>query len=307
MKIAVLGAGALGSVMGGLLHKAGQQVELWDVNAEHVNNINAKGLHLVGPWGDEHLTIHACHPEMTEFQPELIILLTKTLHTEVALAGVAKHIEAGAMVLTLQNGLGNVERLAKLVPEDQILYGCTMMPARFEGPGHVSSQGNGAAVFKAMTAKGGLFAERLVIDADDLQMRHTEDTDRLIWQKAAFNCAMNSSAALTGAMVGQLNDAAMKALIYAIALEVVNLAQSQGIVANYDEVRAQIDRALALHTEHKPSMLQDMEAGRVTEIDSLCAEVARQGPQQEVGVPLNTTMATLIKLKQSVIQSQKTG
>lgn len=300
MKIAVLGAGALGSVMGGLLHKAGQEVELWDVNAAHVEAINQYGLHLVGPWGDEYLDIKACHPEKTEFVPELIILLTKTLHTEAALAGVQAHIQAGAMVLTLQNGLGNVERLQAVMPADQILYGCTMMPARFEGLGHVSSQGNGAAVFKALTSRGQAFAERLAIQADDLQMRCTDDTDCLIWQKAAFNCAMNASAALTGAMVGQLATPNMKQVIYAVALEVVNLAQAKGIAADYGQVQEQINRALELHTEHKPSMLQDMEAGRETEIESLCAEVSRQGPEHAVGVPLNTTLAALIQLKQSL-------
>lgn len=300
MKTAILGAGALGSVIGGLMAAAGRDVSLWDLNETHLDAICEKGLRLESASGTQIVHLPAMRPDQASETPDLIILLTKTIHTDAALDGVERHIAAGARVLTLQNGLGNAERVVKQVPEDQVLYGCTMMPGRFIAPGHVASQGQGFVVFRALTDDGAAFAEAAGFSAPEISFECSAKTDQIIWQKAAFNCAMNACSALTGATVGQLNVPEMVVQLRKISSEVVTLAQTLGVTVKLDEVVEQINHALEHHTEHKPSMLQDIEAGRPTEISSLCGEVARLAEQHNVHAPLNAVLAPLIDLRSRV-------
>ena len=300
MKTAVLGAGALGSVIGGMMAAAGRDVTLWDLHEAHLAAIRENGLRLDGPSGSQVVHLPAIRPDQVTETPDLIILLTKTIHTDAALSGVEQHIAGGARVLTLQNGLGNAHRVAERVPEDQVLYGCTLMPGRFIAPGHVASQGQGFVVFRALTENGAEFAETASFASPDIDFECSPKTDQIIWQKAAFNCAMNACSALTGATVGQLNAPDIVPQLRAVSSEVVAVAQAMGVTAKLDEVVGQLEHALEHHTEHKPSMLQDIEAGRPTEINSLCREVARLAEQQNVPAPLNAILAALVDLQSRV-------
>ena len=305
MRIAILGAGALGSVIGAFLFREGRHVSLWDVNEEHVSAIRNRGLVFDSPQGRERLDIPALYPGEADDTPDLILLLTKTVHTDAALSGVASHIAAGAHVLTLQNGLGNAERLSDHVPAERLFYGCTMMPGRFIAPGHVATQGNSAAVFRAYDKSGDAFGRKLEISSDGFSLSMSGETDRIIWEKAAFNCAMNACAALTGARVGAFSakPEAIR-LLLAISAEVVSLAQAQKIPAQHATVKVQIDHALTHHSDHKPSMLQDMEAGRATEIGSLCVEVAEAAHNMGLAAPLNTALAALVGLKSELVLNE---
>lgn len=304
MKTAILGAGALGSVMGGLLAAAGGDIELWDLNEAHIDEINKNGLRIDGPKGELIANVKAMRPEVSQVTPELIILLTKTNHTEAALKGVQRHIDAGAHVLTFQNGLGNAERISKIVPADKVLYGCTMMPGRFIAPGHVASQGNGYAVYNSLTQKGQSFANAAAVETDLLSLKPTDETDQIIWQKAAFNCAMNASCALSGARVGGLAGEQILAMLYSISAEVVAVANCVGVQANHQTVMEQIEYAIANHTQHKPSMLQDIEAGRQTEIESLCGYVAQLAHVNKISAPLNDALWGLVTLKTQSTQNK---
>lgn len=304
MKAAILGAGALGSVIGGLMALAGNDIELWDLNDEHIEAINKSGLRLEGPKGELIVPVKAMRPEASEKTPELIILLTKTIHTETALKGVQRHIDAGAHFLTMQNGLGNAEKLSEFVPKDKVLYGCTMMPGRLIAPGHVASQGNGKTVFKALTQNGRDFAEKTAFASDLFTLQYCQETDQVIWQKAAFNCALNTICALTNARVGELDTSATIAMAITISAEVLNVAKAVGVSTDHQAVTTQIEHAIAHHTLHKPSMLQDIEAGRQTEIDSLCGYVGQVAKANEVATPLNNMLLELIKLKTEVAQNR---
>lgn len=304
MKIAILGAGALGSVMGGLLAAAGGDIELWDLNDAHIDAINKNGLRIDGPKGALNVNLNAMRPDASKVTPELIILLTKTIHSEAALKGVQRHIDAGVHVLTLQNGLGNAERIANIVPADNVLYGCTMMPGRFIAPGHVASQGDGYAVYKSLTKNGEAFARAAVIETDLLSLKPTQETDQIIWEKAAFNCAMNSACALSGERVGGLAGEQTFAMLTTISAEVVAVANSVGVTANLQTVIGQMEHAITNHTQHKPSMLQDIEAGRQTEIDSLCGYVARLAHMNKISAPLNEALSALISLKSQSTQNK---
>ena len=130
MNIVILGAGAMGSLFGGLLAEGGQAVTLLDINDAHINAIRAHGLRLETDTGDRHISaLVACRPEQATAQPDLLVVFTKTLHTASALEGITGLIGSKTLVLTLQNGLGNVETVSRFVPIERILIGMTTWPA----------------------------------------------------------------------------------------------------------------------------------------------------------------------------------
>jgi 2-dehydropantoate 2-reductase len=296
MKIAILGAGALGSVIGAELHTAGHEVVLLDLNEAHLTAINADGLRV--DWDDrtEHLPIPAMKPDQAP-QVDLVILLTKTMHTDAALAGIAPLIECGACVLTLQNGLGNVERVQARVPDGQVLFGCTMTPGDLRGPGHVASHGLAYTPFDALDASGP--AARLAAELDGDQLTWTDAAAAQVWQKAAFNCAMNATAVLGAGTVGAIAEHLGAELAQDIAAEVLAVGAAEGVTGDIGAVRKQIDFALKQHTGHKPSMLQDVEAGRRTEIESLNGYVEQIGTKRGIDVPMNRLLAALVRMREN--------
>ncbi len=298
MKIAILGAGALGSVIGAHLAKAGLEVTLLDLNQAHIDAVNRDGLRV--DWDDETeiLPMAAARPEACPADVDLILLLTKTYHGDAALASVAEVIAGGAFVMTLQNGLGNVETLLAHVPRDKVLYGCTMTPGDFRGPGHVASHGNAHTPFTALVPSPEAEALAAPLAAAGFEFAPTAPAQ--VWQKAAFNCAMNATTALAGVPVGGLAATpGATPLTSAITGEVIALAKAEGVDASLDAVEKQIAFAFANHGAHKASMLQDIERGRPTEIAALNGYVARRSAERGLPAPLNTLLATLMLTKEA--------
>ncbi|SFR08771.1 ketopantoate reductase family protein [Poseidonocella sedimentorum] len=298
VSVAILGAGALGSVIGAALAEAGRPVALWTRNLAHAQAIRDQGLRVDRGGETRRVRIDAGPVGSSAAQPDLIILLTKTQDSAAAMESIAPHIARGAFVLTLQNGIGNAERILPFCPADQLLTGTTMTNGLMVAAGHVSTQGAGEAVFKAMSPAGEARAAEFEIDVPGFALRHSGHALEAIWTKAALNCAMNAAAGLTGARVGQLTSVpGMRETLSAVAAEVVAVAAAQGITVAQAEVEAKIDYATANHTYHKSSMLQDVEAGKPTEIESLCGEVTRQAEGLGLATPLNAAFAALIRLK----------
>ena len=303
MSISVLGAGALGSVVGALLARGGTDVALWDINDLHLEAIRTHGLRLDTPSGSEVIEIEVSRPD-TAGSADVILLLTKTLYSEAALRGVERQLAEGAQVVSLQNGLGNAERVAQVVAPARVHFGCTMMPGRFIAPGHVAtaSDTDGRAIFRPMDLASLDQAHQIAAAAQGFAMQaDVDEADRTIWQKAAFNCAMNAIMALQGGTIGHLGKSAEGAVLAKdTAAEVVAVAQASGVGASLGAVEDSIDHALAHHGTHKPSMLQDIEAGRETEIDALCGFVAQRGASLGIETPINKTLAALVRLKSAV-------
>ncbi|WP_455731652.1 ketopantoate reductase family protein, partial [Burkholderia stabilis] len=152
MKIAILGAGAMGSLFGGLLAESGEAVTLIDVNDAHLDAIRLDGLRIDDDRGERRIrALQAVRPEAAQADAvaspdasfDLLIVFTKSLHTRSALDGVRALLGPHTFVLTLQNGLGNVETLNAFVPLERILVGVTTWPADAAGPAHVRSHGAG--------------------------------------------------------------------------------------------------------------------------------------------------------------------
>ena len=227
MKVLILGAGAMGCLYGAAFHRAGCEVTLVDVNRAHIDAINAQGLELETRAGVEHLPIPARLPEDVGEPADLVVVFTKTFHTDAALAGIARAIGPETSLLSLQNGLGNDKRLAAHASPERVLVGASSLPSDLVGPGRVRSHGEGGS--KLYPAFGGDpgFAQDVagLLTEGSLPAVLEPEIHVAIWSKAIFNATMNPLCALTRRTSGFLAaHAESRAMIRACVEEGVALA-----------------------------------------------------------------------------------
>jgi len=308
--VVILGAGAMGCLYGARLAGGGHRVRLVDVRREQVDAINRDGLTLEDDAGVATTHPVACLPDQVRDPAPLVILFTKAFHSAAALEGARAALGPDTWVLTLQNGLGHVEVIRRYLADDtRIVVGTTTFPADLVGLGRVRTHGGGQS--KIMTAAragaaGGTDAagDRLraiaaTFSACGLDTQVSEEVFASIWEKLAFNCAMNALAAVSGFTVGEMGRAPEgRAIADRVVTEVVAVAQRKGIPADLARVRAVIAMAFREHTNHKPSMLQDLLAGRPTEIDAINGAVVREAAALGMDVPTTAMLAELVRLRE---------
>jgi 2-dehydropantoate 2-reductase len=301
MTIAVLGAGAMGSFFGAKLSLAGFPVRFIDVNAAHIEAVRRDGLRLDTEAG--HWTVEAPIGSAASFPDpvDVMIVFTKGPHTIEALNSARHLIGPHTAVVTLQNGLGAGERVAQVVPNEQVLFGVTNWPADLKGSGHVSSHGEGEVRLWSLDDQRGPRLEAVdhMLSKAGLNSQIDPTVLQAVWAKVAFNAAMNSIAAVTGFTVGEMaDDPDVHALALAVAREVVSVAHARGAPVAEARVIDMVEHAFAEHRSHKPSMLQDILAGRSTEIDSINGAVVEEAAKAGVTAPVVQTLLRLVRAKQ---------
>ena len=147
LKVAVLGAGAMGSLFGGWLAEGGADVCLIDIHQAHLDAIRHDGLRLTTDQGERRIRLRVGRPGDDLGSPDVVLVFTKTLQTRSALVASRNLIESGATLVSMQNGLGNLEILSEFAPSERLIVGMTTYPADFHGPGDVGSHGAGKVRF----------------------------------------------------------------------------------------------------------------------------------------------------------------
>ncbi|MDE3024003.1 MAG: 2-dehydropantoate 2-reductase, partial [Acidobacteriota bacterium] len=285
-----MGCGAVGSLFAANLARL-DDVEVWayDLSREHVDAINANGLHLSGA-GDV-----VGHPRATSDAAGLPpcdfgIVATKAMHTSAAIAATA-HAFADGCVATVQNGLGNEEAIAEHVA--RVIRGTTFPAGKILAPGRVQWDVKGDTTIGPFEPSPAPFAEiERLADACSRAGMPTiavEDARGPQWRKVIFNASTNPIGALTGLTHGRLCERPdLRALVSRLVDEGKAVAAAQGIELDADP-EALIDHAARPDVAygHKASMLQDVEARRTTEIDYLNGGIVRVGREHDVPTPLN--------------------
>jgi 2-dehydropantoate 2-reductase len=302
MQIFVVGAGAMGCLYGAALAAGGAGVTLIDTNASHVEAINRDGLEVETRQGTARLPLPARLPGEAQGVADLILLFTKTYHSDTALEGVKHLIGERTYVLTLQNGLGNVERLAARVQRGKVLVGVSTLPADLVGPGRIRSLGEGGTkLYPAFSPETGFAAEvcRLLTNGG-LPSQLEPDILEAIWAKAVFNSAMNPLCALTRQTPGFFHaKEESRALISAMVEEGVAAARASGVLIEAAPIHALTEVSMTDHADHEASMLQDIKAGRRTEIDAISGAIAEAAKRKGVATPVTETMWRLVKLEEA--------
>lgn len=300
MKIAVLGAGALGCAIGGTLAQAGNEVVLINRNAVHVDAINAHGLVMRTPQGERAIPVRATTAAGTEGPVDLVIVLVKSFHTREAMSAATALLGPGTVVLSLQNGLGHEDILADIVGRERVLAGKTYVGGVLLAPGRI-----GAGVAGKETLIGeldGRLSERTqaiaaVFNAAGL---HTTVSDNIVgtmWDKLLINVATGALSGITRLGYGPLyRIPEIEATAIAAVQEAMDVARASGVRLGLADPRAAwLKAAAGLPGDFKTSMLQSLEKGSVTEIDFINGAVVRGGQRCGVPTPVNATLVACIK------------
>ncbi|WFU43363.1 2-dehydropantoate 2-reductase [Bradyrhizobium sp. CB82] len=255
MRIGVIGAGAMGCLFAGSLAEAEEDVFLIEVAQTQIETIRDRGLRLDTDCGSRVLHLPIGEAQMFSGPCDLLVVFTKSFHTRAAIRTAAPLLGSSGIAMTVQNGLGNAEAIAQVVPEDRIVVGMTTWPADIRASGHVVSHGSGEVRIWSMTRKPSdvVFKIARSLSCAGLNCIADPDVESAIWEKLAFNAALNSLCAASGLTVGSIGQSGTgRRLAGAIASETLAVARALSIKVNKDRVQKALDHAFLSHRDHKP-------------------------------------------------------
>ena len=312
MKFAVIGAGAMGSTLGAVLALGGGEVWFVDPFAAHMEAVREKGLAF-----DFNGTPHTLHQikavtsaKEADGKVDLILLMVKGIYTRSAIENVRALSDDHTVILSLQNGIGNIDILEEAgFPTSRLAHGVVDFGATLKAPGSVLCQikpGQGLHfgpvdhhINPILTEaaepwkRGGLNVELL----DDAQYK--------IWFKFAMNCGGNAQCALVRTnLSGYLDHPLGKQFCLNIQQEIVNIANAKGIPLTMDAYIAAREKPLGPLGLHMPSTSQDMLAKKPTEVEFLYGAAVREGKKVGVPTPFNEAMYMLTKIYEDTYDSQ---
>jgi 2-dehydropantoate 2-reductase len=308
--VLVAGAGALGSVFGGFLRQAGRAVTLLGRPA-HLEAIAARGLGIGGLWGDHLVTGLTLATRAQELAgPYAAVLLTvKAYDTGPVVRAVAPYLAPDGVVISLQNGLGNVEAAGEIVGTERVIGGRVIFGAALSAPGRVEVTVYAEPVmlgspspgrWPALDAAARAWAE--AVAAAGVPCEYTDEIVSFLWAKVLYNAPLNPVGALLGLHYGALAaDADLRTLMDAIIDEAHAVATARGVALRWPAAAAFRDefygRLVPATFDHRSSMLQDLERGRPTEIDAINGRVWEYGRAAGIATPLNEAMTRLVRAK----------
>jgi len=309
MKIGIVGAGAMGSVYGGLFAAAGHDVWLVDIWREHIDAVRANGLHVSGISGER--TVHpSATTRPTDAGPcELVIVATKMRDVEAAARSLAPMVARDTTILAIQNGLGNQEILQRVLGGRDFLVGIAGgFGASNPRPGAVHHNGwdrlNIAEAASGDSARLARIVE--VWRGAGFNAEGYDDPDRMIWGKYICNLAFSPVCTALSLRIGQvLDNPHACALAERCASEAYQVAMAKRIRVDYTDPVARIHEFGRVIPKAKPSMLLDMEAGRPTEIDALNGALVREAERVGIASPTNafvTEIVLALEAKQSMLR-----
>lgn len=297
MRIAVIGAGAMGGMFGARFAHAGADVLLIDRDVQHVTAILTDGL-AVEADGQQHWHRLPATTEADGQHPfDLALVMVDCNATAAAAATAARLIGAAGTALTLQNGIGNIEALVEVLGAERVLAGSTMNSAARAGPGRIAHTHLGKTVLGELdgSTTPRLEAVAALFAAAELPVEISSNIQGHVWQKFILNAALNPVAAITRLRPGEIAaSAAATDLVHCILDEVLAVVVAEGIELPDPDPRTSI-LGHAVGRMNKPSMLQHVEQGRRTEIDALNGALLGYAARHGIDCPVNATIVQLVK------------
>ncbi len=303
MKIAIIGAGAMGSLFGGRLALAGEEVWLLDVWEEHVRTIGKKGL-VIATVAEDLVARPMATTEPEDIgTADLVIIFVKSSATRTAAETAAGLLGPETAVLTLQNGYGNAEAIAEVVGAGRVIAGTTAQGATLLGPGRIMHGGSGDTHIGEL--RGGK-TDRLekvaaCLTRAGIPTVGDDNVAALIWGKLVVNVGINALSAITGLKNGALADHEETRQVLALAVEeAVRVADAAGIRLPYENAVEKVLSVAVATAQNRSSMLQDLSGGRRTEIDAINGALVREGERVGVATPVNRVLTLLIKALEKI-------
>ena len=295
LQVAVVGAGAVGCYFGGMLARAGHGVTLI-ARPAHVEAIEANGLHMETRTFDEQVRVGASTEVSAVRDAQFVLFCVKSTDTEAAATQALPHLAPHAVVLSLQNGVDNAERLRRLLPNHVVASAVVYVATEMLGPGHVKHHGRGELVMEPFP---GSSAVRQALVGAGVPTEVSDNVRGALWLKLIINCAYNAISAIAQLPYGKTTTGeGVQDVMRDVVDECLAVAQAEGV-----EVAGDVDSAVRMIFETMPTQLsstaQDLARGRRTEIDYLNGLVVRRGEVQGIATPANRVLWSLVKLLES--------
>jgi 2-dehydropantoate 2-reductase len=305
VKIAIVGCGAMGSVYAGLFASAGHEVWAIDRWREHVEAMQKNGLRLEGRSGDRTVKVNATTDAKDAGPCDLVILATKAMHVAPAAESVKALLGGGTPVLSIQNGLGGPETAAEILGRERVMVGVVGgFGASMKGPGHAHH--NGMELVRLGEFGGPITARLKKVEETwrgaGFTVKVFDDIDQLVWEKLICNCAYSGPCALADGTISHvLGDPDLSKVSAACASEGYAVAMKKGVKLGFSDPVAYVRDFGAKIPNARPSVLLDLMAKRLSEIDVINGSIPRVGKQVGVVAPVNETVTALVKAKERAL------
>ena len=296
LNIAVMGAGAVGCYYGAQLARAGHQVVLI-ARASHVEAIVANGLRLQTARFDEYVPLSGSVDASAVQGADVVLFCVKSTDTESAGALIRPFLRPKALVLCLQNGVDNAERLRAVLPQHDVAAAVVYVATEMVGAGHVKHNGRGELVLAPSTSAA-VSCEALakVLIAAGVPTEISNNVRGALWAKLTLNCAYNAVSAITQLPYGKtVPGLGIEQVTRDLVTECLAVAAAEGIEMPGDMDGAVRKIAETMQSQYS-STAQDLARGKPTEIDYLNGFIVRRGQALGIATPVNRVMWALVKL-----------
>jgi 2-dehydropantoate 2-reductase len=298
LKIAIIGAGAMGSLFGSMLSKV-SQVLLIDINHDHVEAIRKNGLNVENIDGSRSTfnLLITNRPEELSDRVELAIIFTKSCSTRDAANTARAILDSQGVALTLQNGIGNLEVIQNILGSENVVPGVTSHGGTFLSPGHVRHAGIGPTYIANMSSKKSLIDKIVnVFNVAGIDTFLADNMNSLIWGKLIINVGINALTAICrvpNGVIGKTSECfdIMKEAVS----EAATVADALGVMLPYDDPVAQVKKVCEATATNQASMLQDILRGTCTEIDAINGAIVKRAETLRIPTPMNHFLFRIIK------------
>ncbi|MGM0426481.1 MAG: ketopantoate reductase family protein [Thermodesulfobacteriota bacterium] len=311
MHFLVVGPGAMGTLFSVLLNKAGHPVTLLDHKAERAELLRKKGIRVEGLTGEKAVQIPVVTTAITD-PINVVLICVKATQTRPAANDLAGWLPPQANILTLQNGLGNLEILQEILGAGRVYGGVTSEGATLIAPGHARHAGKGETLIgPAGTAQGTEDPVTKMVSAFQkagFDTRATEEVEGLIWGKLIVNVGINALTAITRLKNGRLPEIkGTQRLMEKAVEEAVQVAESKEITLPYSEPLKRVVEVCRATAENVASMLQDILAEKPTEVAFINGAIVREAEKVGISAPVNNTLTCLVEALQETYEERITA
>lgn len=299
MKIVIAGAGAMGSLLGGLLAESGADITLYDICQDKIAAISAKGLLIEREGKKRRVMVGATADRASLPKADLVLIMVKSYDTGVAIRQVKSCLKEKTMVLTLQNGWGNVDAITGIVPSQQVLAGVTSHGAMLLAPGIVRHNGGAKTFIGPINPEIFPDAKHLAdfFSGAGIETLAAENIVDVIWTKLVVNAVINPLTALTRLRNGELlKHPELLQIMGKIVQEAEEVSLARGIRLQEPDMLSYVVAICKATAHNRSSMLEDILKNRPTEIDAINGMIVWEGKKNNRKTPINEIMVGLIRV-----------
>jgi len=305
MKIGVMGTGGVGGYFGGLLAKAGFDIHFL-ARGRHLQALQEEGLQVMSEGERFRAFIHATSEPYEIGKVDLILFCVKSFDTEDGARFVQPMVDEDTMVLSLQNGIDNTDKLMAHLGRDRVMGGTAFVEASIASPGVVAHTGKPGHVIFGEFSRQRTPRARQVLEAfrkAGISAELSDNIQQVLWSKFLFICGVHGVSTLSRAPLGLVLDCPeTREMLAGVMKEVEQLARRRGIDLPETVLDDAVKLAGSYHKKFKCSMLRDLEWRRHMEIEALNGMVAKLGEESRVSTPLNLAIYACLKLENQKIQ-----